>query len=175
MQSVTVSLRSWQNWLMNSSSDEDELYGMHAQGVIWWEDDTFVLYYLDAEQSQLNSATTTIRISPTMTTIRREGKINSFMPLELGKKHDCYYQTVFGSIKIGVNATKLDYEIEENGDGSLRASYIVDMNDIAQTKNRLSLEWETSPTLEDPESLLNFLDRDRREQSFSEVISNRKV
>ena len=49
------------------------------------------------------------------------------MVIEPGEKHHCVYGTLFGNFEVGVEALKINTELDEKG-GRLFFSYVVDVN-----------------------------------------------
>ena len=57
----------------------------------------------------------------------RTGSVTSNMVVQLGEKHHCIYGTLYGNFEVGVEAQKIETDLDENG-GRLFFSYVVDVN-----------------------------------------------
>ena len=60
-------------------------------------------------------------------TIIRKGETESRLILEKGKRHQCFYKTVAGSLLIGIFTDRVNIDLSEKG-GSLALSYSIDFN-----------------------------------------------
>ncbi len=63
---------------------------------------------------------------------------HSNLILERGKRHMCYYDTIAGSMLIGVFTKTMDVDLDENG-GKLDVEYSLDFNCDINSEHKLSL------------------------------------
>ncbi len=139
MDTVMITLKSKQI----SPDGESETMELITVGTSRWEEDVFLLSYEDTEATGFAGATTTIRVAPDqLTTIMRTGSVNSNLVLESKKKHFCLYSTPFGEMTIGVRTRSLEFLPEENGNGTLRAAYTIDLNGALLSEDQIDLYWE---------------------------------
>ena len=87
-------------------------------------------HYLRFEEVLDDSAEPTvnyIKMSPKGLEVRKKGLVNVHMVFEQGKKNMTYYSTPYGTLQMGIAATKL--ELDENDTGlSMKVDYALEMN-----------------------------------------------
>lgn len=59
--------------------------------------------------------------------LRRSGSMNSRLIVQRGVRHNCFYNTQFGEMVIGIFGEKIENKLTQNG-GSLFMSYTIDSN-----------------------------------------------
>ncbi len=70
--------------------------------------------------------------------LSQQGNSRSNLILEKGKRHMCYYDTIAGSMLIGVFTRTMDIDLDENG-GKLNVEYSLDFNCDINSEHKLSL------------------------------------
>ena len=71
-------------------------------------------------------------------TIIRKGETESRLILEKGKRHQCFYKTVAGSLLIGIFTDRVNIDLSEKG-GSLALSYSIDFNSDHVSNNEFKI------------------------------------
>lgn len=71
-------------------------------------------------------------------TIIRKGETESRLLLEKGKRHQCFYKTVAGSLLIGIFTDDINIDLSEKG-GSLSLSYSIDFNSDLVSNNEFKI------------------------------------
>lgn len=118
--------------------DSDSLE-MTTQGSFYNKNGKFYLSYNEGELAGLEKCRTTLKISPNGTvTMMRRGQTNTHMIFEKGQCHIGHYETPYGDFTITVTANDVSVAIDENG-GNIDIDYIMDINNVAQTHNGISL------------------------------------
>lgn len=82
-----------------------------------------------------------IKVEGDMVTISRKGPMRSQLLLQMGKRHQCIYQTVAGDLTIGVFTKTLNNNLTEKG-GTLEVSYTLDFNTDFVSDNRFFIKIE---------------------------------
>lgn len=82
-----------------------------------------------------------IRVDKDMVTISRTGPQRSRLLLQKDKRHQCIYETVAGTLSIGVFTKTLHSTLRENG-GTLEVSYTLDFNTDLVSENRFHITVE---------------------------------
>lgn len=82
-----------------------------------------------------------IKVEPNMVTINRKGPMQSQLMLEKGRRHQCMYQTIAGSLSIGVFTKTLNNNLGAKG-GTLEVSYTLDFNTDLVSENRFYITVE---------------------------------
>lgn len=97
----------------------------------------------DEQSDELKGCTTTLRITDgNSIIISREGKYNTELRIEQGKRNLCYYSTPVGQIVMGVYTSKVHSEFEEGKIVELEFSYSLDFNNNLVSENRLKITAE---------------------------------
>ena len=97
----------------------------------------YEIVYDETEPETGSITKTTVTIDPQhRITVVREGDIESHMIFEQGQKHLVHYDTEFGSITIGVSASRVRYTLGENG-GDISIDYALEIDNTVATENKL--------------------------------------
>ena len=101
---------------------EPELIRLDTEGTMEFRDGGWDITYEESELTGLAGVTTTFRVEPDKVTLTRTGKLTSTMVFQEGVPHDSLYRMEFGALMISVNATRLFFDIVEDG-GSIDLVY----------------------------------------------------
>ncbi len=82
-----------------------------------------------------------IRVDENMVTISRNGPQRSRLMLERDRRHQCIYETVAGSLSIGVFTKTLESNLGKKG-GTLKVSYTLDFNSDLVSENKFTVKVE---------------------------------
>ncbi|WP_444424913.1 DUF1934 domain-containing protein [Ruminococcus sp.] len=93
-----------------------------------------------------------VKVENETVTISRKGPLSSQLILEKGKRHQCMYQTIAGTLSIGVFTKTLNNNLNENG-GSLEVIYTLDFNSDLVSENRFKIDIEKKKEVENNEHL----------------------
>ena len=93
-----------------------------------------------------------VKVENETVTISRKGPLSSQLILEKGKRHQCMYQTIAGTLSIGVFTKTLNNNLNENG-GSLEVIYTLDFNSDLVSENRFRIDIEKKKEVENNEHL----------------------
>ena len=93
-----------------------------------------------------------VKVENETVTISRKGPLSSQLILEKGKRHQCMYQTIEGTLSIGVFTKTLNNNLNENG-GSLEVIYTLDFNSDLVSENRFKIDIEKKKEVENNEHL----------------------
>lgn len=72
-------------------------------------------------------------------TIIRNGRTQTRLILEKGRRHQCHYRTVMGDLMIGVSTDTIQNKLRENG-GKLHVSYELDFNNEMMSRNEFFID-----------------------------------
>ncbi len=137
MESVLITLKSQ----VETYNDKEEVELM-TTGMLENKADAVVLTYEDTEATGFAGSRTIIQMTDdSLVTILRTGTANSNLILEPEKKHHCLYETPFGSMMIGVKASKIVREIEADK-GRLLLEYTMDIDGTFMSVNTMEVAWK---------------------------------
>lgn len=118
--------------------DKDKME-MTTAGRFYDKDGKFYISYTENEMSGMDKCSTTLKISPDGTvSMMRHGSTNTHMIFEKDRCHIGHYETPYGDFTISVTANNVNVNIDENG-GNIDIDYIMDINNVARSRNSLSL------------------------------------
>ena len=113
---------------IESDGENKNRIELMTEGTLRYEDDFYEISYEESEMTGLEGTTTTVRVENGRTVmLDRTGTTTSDLVIELGKKHYCHYNTPYGSCTVGVQAKKVESDMNVNG-GSLAAVYTLEIN-----------------------------------------------
>lgn len=108
---VILSIQGRQSY----GGQEPELIRLDTEGTMEYRDGGWNITYEESELTGLAGVTTTFRVEPGKVSLIRTGKLSSTMIFQEGVSHESLYQMDFGALMITVKATRLFYDIVEDG------------------------------------------------------------
>ena len=120
--------------------DDQNKMEVTTAGKFYDKDGKYYISYVEGELTGLEKCNTTIKVAPDgIVTMMRHGQTNTHMIFEKGKCHIGHYETPYGDFTISVTANDVKVSLDENG-GSIDIDYMMDINNIARSRNGISLE-----------------------------------
>lgn len=108
---VILSIQGRQSY----AGQDPEVIRLDTEGTMEFRDGGWDITYEESELTGLAGVTTTFRVEPGKVSLVRTGKLSSTMIFQEGIPHDSLYQMDFGALMITVKATRLFYDIVEDG------------------------------------------------------------
>lgn len=105
---------------------EPETIELVTEGTLERIGDGWEICYEESQLTGMEGVTTIFRVEPGKITLIRTGRLHSQMVFQEGVLHESLYQMEFGALMITVCATKLDYDISEQG-GTVDLTYGIDI------------------------------------------------
>ena len=119
---VVLSIEGKQSYL-----DQDpEIIELVTEGVMERNGEVWSLSYEESDLTGLAGVTTTFRLQPGKVILDRTGKLTSQMIFVEGQQHDSLYQMEFGALMLSVKATRVEYNLTEEG-GTVDLSYQIEI------------------------------------------------
>ena len=119
---VVLSLKGTQSYL-----DQDpEVIELVTEGVMENHGERWDLSYEESDLTGLAGVTTTFQIEPGKVILNRTGKLNSQMVFVEGQQHDSLYQMEFGALMLSVRASRVEYQLTEEG-GTVDLTYQIEI------------------------------------------------
>lgn len=97
------------------AGQEPEIIRLDTEGTMTFRDGGWDIVYEESELTGLAGVTTTFRVEPSKVILSRTGKLSSTMVFQEGVAHDSLYKMDFGALMITVKATRVFYDIVEDG------------------------------------------------------------
>ena len=101
---------------------EPDVIRLDTEGTMEFRDGGWDITYEESELTGLAGVTTTFRVEPEKVSLVRTGKLTSTMVFQEGVSHDSLYRMEFGALMISVKATRVFFDIVEDG-GSIDLVY----------------------------------------------------
>ena len=108
---VMLSIRGRQSYL----DQEPEVIELVTEGTIEEKNGGWDLSYEESDLTGLQGVTTIFRIEPGKIVLTRTGRLNSQMVFVEGQQHDSLYQMEFGALMLTVCATRVSFDLSEEG------------------------------------------------------------
>ena len=119
-----------------------------TRGQLVKKGENFYLTYRETETIGHPGSSVTIKIAAdaSRAALLRFGRANSQMIIEAARRNQCYYETEFGSLVIGVTGDGIECALTEEG-GTASINYYLDVSESA-LMSRNSLEITVTPVKE---------------------------
>lgn len=119
---------------------EDDVVELTTVGKMDIKDGKTYLRYDDSAASGVEGVSCMIKIdkSDDSVIMQRSGALNSRMYIKKGQRHICHYETVGGTITMGIFGENVSADMDDNG-GNLYMSYTVDVNYGMLSRNKVEI------------------------------------
>ncbi len=128
MKDILVTICGVQN------GDKEDAIKLVMPGTYRCENGITYISYKETEATGMLGTTTTIAVEGRRVSLIRKGTSNSVLILERGKRHDCDYQTPYGSMPIGVTASEVKADVSEDK-GTIKAKYLISIGNEPSGEN----------------------------------------
>ena len=121
--------------------EQPETLEYMTEGRLEKTPDGIKIFY-DEPNGGLKDVKNEITVStPDFVTLSREGEYTSVLSIEKGKRHNCLYDTPYGSFMMGVFASDVNACFYER-DGQIDLKYTVDCNTSVVSENTVKIRVE---------------------------------
>ena len=117
---VILSIQGRQSYM----GQEPDLIRLDTEGSMEYRDGGWDITYEESELTGLAGVTTTFRVEPGKVTLIRTGSLSSTMVFQEGASYDSLYRMEFGALMISVTATRVFFDLVEDG-GSIDLVYSI--------------------------------------------------
>lgn len=113
---------------MMETDDAQEPIEIVVPGQYYFRNGSHYLRYEEMLDDTAETTVNYIKMSPNGVEVRKQGQVNVHMVFEEGKKNKTFYNTLYGTLQMGISATGL--ELKESEDGiQMKVDYALDMNE----------------------------------------------
>ena len=126
MQKVILSIRGKQSY----PGQEPEIIELVTEGTMAAVPNGWDIRYEESDLTGLTGTTTSFLVEAGCITLTRKGPLSSQMVFREGVYHESLYQMAFGAMMITVCASKVDFEITEQG-GTIDLVYAIEIENTA--------------------------------------------
>ena len=109
---------------------DPEVIELVTEGSLEKLESGWEICYEESEMTGMEGVTTIFRVEPEKISLIRRGRLESQMVFRVGVLHESLYQMEFGALLITVCATRIQYDISENG-GTVDLTYGIDIEQSA--------------------------------------------
>ncbi len=136
MKNVMLKIKGKQN----PAGGEEDIIELTTEGKYYDKDNARYLVYEESDISGMEGCTTTLKIEEEKIIMKRYGNANSEIVFEKGKRHTTSYTTPYGNLKMEVLTKKLEYDIDDEPNGSISLKYSISLQGIIEGTNALDIE-----------------------------------
>ena len=130
MKDVIISVTGVQQGVNGPDAMELVTAGQYGQ-----DEKETLLTWQESELTGMEGTKTSLRVQRDGVVLSREGKLNTRMEFEEGKKRYFLYETPFGSATMGLNTRRIVNRLGLHG-GEIEIDYSVDMDQTVVGRNR---------------------------------------
>lgn len=123
---VLLTIRGQQSY----AGQDPEVLELVTEGTLEQAEKGWKLTYEESDLTGLKGVTTTFQVEPGKITLSRKGSLNSQMVFQEGQFHESLYKMEFGALMITVCASRVQYDIGENG-GTIDLTYAIEIEQSA--------------------------------------------
>ncbi|MCX7841856.1 MAG: DUF1934 domain-containing protein [Clostridia bacterium] len=105
-----------------------------TEGKYYKKGETYYVTYKESEVTGMEGTTTTLKVERGTVTLLRFGTVNTQFIFEEGQKHISYYDTAYGAFTIGVRASKVDIDVNDEG-GEIWVDYQLEIDNNSSGEN----------------------------------------
>lgn len=134
MKTVIIKISGSQN-----AGGEENLIEFTTEGMLDKIDDKILLFYDEAQMLGCEDARSKLSVfGEDAVVLERSGDLVQKLVIEAGKRNNCYYETPFGNMAIGIHGDYIKSSLTENG-GKLKMSYTLDSDLRPISTNKLEI------------------------------------
>ena len=122
VKNVVLSIRGRQSY----ADQEPDVIELVTDGTMEFREGGWDISYEESALTGLEGVTTTFRVEPGKVTLTRNGSLSSRMVFQEGVANDSLYQMDFGALLLTVKATRVFYDLVEDG-GTIDLVYDIDI------------------------------------------------
>lgn len=121
--------------------DEDkDVVELMTTGSFYEKNGKFYIIYDESEATGFDGTRTTVKVEEDRcVTMTRSGRSRSQIIIERGVRHQCSYDTGYGSMTIGVWGDKIISELTNEG-GELEFKYSLDLNTALTSEHTVNIK-----------------------------------
>jgi uncharacterized beta-barrel protein YwiB (DUF1934 family) len=109
---------------------DPEVIELVTEGTMERLENGWDICYEESSLTGMEGVTTCFRVEPDKITLTRTGRLHSQMVFQIGVMHESLYRMEFGTLMITVCASRLDFDITQQG-GTVDLTYGIDIEQSA--------------------------------------------
>lgn len=125
--------------IIDGEKDSIEIFTV---GDFYKKNGSYYISYKEAEEDGYNGTRTTLKVEDSAkVTMLRSGTNKSQLIIENGIRHQCHYDTGFGSMMIGISGNTILSRLTDGG-GDVLFKYTMDINTSLASENEVYVNVE---------------------------------
>lgn len=124
----------------DAEGDQDRVELM-TTGSFFKKNDSYYILYEDSEATGFEGSRTVLKVDERRrrVTLTRNGSTSSQLIIEEGRRHQCNYDTGYGSLIVGISCDHICSNLTEEG-GDVDFGYSLDINTALTSENKVRVE-----------------------------------
>ena len=120
---------------------EQEVVELLTRGRFYRRNNSYWLSYQESEATGFEGHRTTLHVEPNRVTMQRSGPASTQLIVEGGCRHQCFYDTGYGALTVGINGRQIRSTLTDDG-GELDFSYAMDINTALASEHQVIIKVE---------------------------------
>lgn len=121
------------------TDDGDNKIELQTDGKFFFGGGKYYINYEESELTGFEDSSTTIKAEGNTVVMTRRGRFKTRMVFEVGEKNLSYYDTLYGTLGVAVEAGRIKNELTPQG-GQLEIDYSLDYDNSMLVKNFLKVD-----------------------------------
>lgn len=118
---------------------EDQDMELMTEGKFYIKEGQFYFMYEESELSGMDGTRTLLKLGDERVTMRRFGQNDSELTFEAGIRYDALYKTPYGNFDMEVVASKVDYQVDEEGNADIELIYEISIKGLGENKTYMKI------------------------------------
>ncbi|MDD3193129.1 MAG: DUF1934 domain-containing protein [Oscillospiraceae bacterium] len=125
------------------ADEEQDSVELTTVGLLYRRNGAYYICYDESAATGFEGAKTTLKVEGDhRVTMRRTGEnMRSQLIIEKGERHQCFYDTGYGTLMLGISGDEIIARLNDNG-GHLQVRYTLDVNTSTASENELLVDVE---------------------------------
>jgi uncharacterized beta-barrel protein YwiB (DUF1934 family) len=119
--------------------EEDQVMELMTEGKYYVKNDSRYFVYEETEVSGMSGDKTMLKFADNKVVMHRYGQNNSELCFQEGKRYEAAYETPYGPFEMEVLASKVFFEVDEEGGGNIQLVYELSIKGVGETKTTMSI------------------------------------
>lgn len=119
---------------------EDQDMELMTEGKFYIKEGQFYFTYEESELSGMEGTRTLLKLGEERVTMRRFGQNDSELTFEAGIRYDALYKTPYGNFDMEVVASKVDFQVDEEGNADIELIYEISIRGLGENKTYMKIK-----------------------------------
>lgn len=125
--------------VIKMNGEEDQVMELMTEGKFYNKNGSRYFLYEESEVSGMAGDKTMLKLMSHQVVMHRYGENTSELCFEEGRRHEASYHTPYGQFHMEVLASKVFFEIDEDGGGSIELGYELSIKGMGETRTHMKI------------------------------------